>query len=138
MHISVSPAVLSWNLNFPLMGEGGASAGQGLGQSQNEGGGEQLWMGDQMLRLGPALLLLGRHLGCVSVYVCMHVLCFWLHPPASCASPRSTEGSHFPGEAELPFRRSVWTLYPTGKFGFQRRDSQSGQSEGLSLSQGYP
>lgn len=34
----VSPAGLSWNLNFPLMGEGGASAGQGLGQSQDEGG----------------------------------------------------------------------------------------------------
>lgn len=38
VHISVSQAGLSWNLNFPLMGEGGASAGQGLGQSQNEGG----------------------------------------------------------------------------------------------------
>lgn len=38
MHISVSPAGLSWNLNFPLMGEGGASTGQGLGQSQDEGG----------------------------------------------------------------------------------------------------
>lgn len=83
-----------------------------------------------MLRLGPAVLLLGRHLGCVSVHVCMLVLCSWLGPPASCASPRSTEGSHFPGEAELPFRKSVWGLYPNGKFGFQRRDSQLGRSEG--------
>lgn len=27
-------------------------------------------------------------------------------------------------------RRSVWAFYPNGEFGFQRRDSESGKSEG--------
>ena len=49
---------------FPTWARGwGRGAGQSLGQSQDEGGWRQLWLGDQMLGLGPAVKLFGRHLG---------------------------------------------------------------------------
>lgn len=104
MHISVSPAGFSWNLNFPLRGEGGASAEQGLGLSQDEGGGQQLFLGDQMLRLGPAVLLFGRHLGLFREEGGLGCACAMLlagSPIFMCLSVGSTEGSCIPGENEV-------------------------------------
>lgn len=79
------------------LGEGvGTGAGQSLGQSQDEGGWRQLWLGDQMLGPGPwsslggvwgGALVLGGMLGFGG-----GAGCSWLSPPTPDVSPGCVPG----------------------------------------------